>query len=187
MKEFRKMAAAMDQRVSQLTAKGILGPELMERMLPSLPDLNRIWTAASDRQLMALCDEYPGFYQYASMMEEAFEAQRKGPPAPYHDLPELPARLKQMLLALVSDGAALESAFQAALGSTEGSDTGRQATRLGELRRKWVADLDQFAQALKAAGIPSKAWDLVAPGFERTARRIAELESSLRSAGSLPP
>lgn len=79
MEHFRKIATAIDQRVAQLAATGVSGGELLYRMVGHLPDLHRIWVGASDRQLAVLCHDYPGFYKYASLMEEAAEAQRANP------------------------------------------------------------------------------------------------------------
>ena len=42
-----------------------------------VPDLHKIWVGTSDQQLMALSNEFPGFYRYALIMEEASEAERK--------------------------------------------------------------------------------------------------------------
>jgi hypothetical protein len=44
-----------------------------------VPDLHKIWVGTSDQQLMALSNEFPGFYRYALIMEEASEAERNNP------------------------------------------------------------------------------------------------------------
>jgi hypothetical protein len=77
VREFRRMAAAMDLRILQLTAEGVHGPAMIGRMVGHLPDLQQIWVGTSDNQLAMLCDEFPGFRRYASLMEEAAEAERK--------------------------------------------------------------------------------------------------------------
>ena len=41
-----------------------------------VPDLHKIWVGTSDQQLMALSNEFPGFYRYALIMEEASESER---------------------------------------------------------------------------------------------------------------
>ena len=41
-----------------------------------VPDLHKIWVGTSDQQLMTLSNEFPGFYRYALIMEEASEAER---------------------------------------------------------------------------------------------------------------
>lgn len=48
-----------------------------------VPDLHKIWVGTSDQQLMALSNEFPGFYRYALIMEEASEAERNKASRPY--------------------------------------------------------------------------------------------------------
>jgi hypothetical protein len=60
-------------------------------------DLAKIWNGTTDEQLAALCNEYPGFYAYADLMEKAAEVERKKPTRPDDDLPELPDALKEQL------------------------------------------------------------------------------------------
>ena len=50
-----------------------------------MPDLHKIWVGTSDQQLMALSNEFPGFYRYALIMEEASEAERNKASRPYGD------------------------------------------------------------------------------------------------------
>src|SRR5258708_38006565 len=68
MQEFRRMAAAMDLRIQQLTAEGVHGLAVIERMIGHLPDLHRIWVGTSDHQLATLCNDFPGFSRYASLI-----------------------------------------------------------------------------------------------------------------------
>jgi len=49
--EFRRLAAAMDLRIQQLTAEGVHGTAIIERMVGHLPDLQQIWVGTSDNQL----------------------------------------------------------------------------------------------------------------------------------------
>jgi hypothetical protein len=62
---------------------------IIERMTGYMPDLAKVWNSTTDEQLAALCCEYPGFHDYAVLMEEAAEAERRKPAKPYDDLPEL--------------------------------------------------------------------------------------------------
>ena len=48
-----------------------------------VPDLHKIWVGTSDQQLMALSNEFPGFYRYVLIMEEASEAERNKASRPY--------------------------------------------------------------------------------------------------------
>ena len=56
MREFHRLAAAMDLRIQQLTAEGVHGAAVIERMVGHLPDLHRIWVGTSDHQLATLCN-----------------------------------------------------------------------------------------------------------------------------------
>ena len=47
---------------------------IINHMMGYVPDLHKIWVGTSDQQFMALSREYPGFYRYAHIMEEASEA-----------------------------------------------------------------------------------------------------------------
>jgi hypothetical protein len=71
MRELQRMADTIDQRIRQLATEGVTGRALINGMAGHLPDLQRIWSDATDWQLRELCQHYPSFYQYASLMEEA--------------------------------------------------------------------------------------------------------------------
>ena len=62
---------------------GELGHAVINRMMGYVPDLHRIWVNTSDQQLMALSREFPGFYRYARIMEEASDAERNKASRPY--------------------------------------------------------------------------------------------------------
>lgn len=49
------IAAAIDQRVCRLEAKGIRGTALLEYMTGYTHDLHRLWNTASDDLLTSLC------------------------------------------------------------------------------------------------------------------------------------
>jgi len=75
--EFRRLAARIDQHMQQLGAQGVNDPQaIVHRMMGYTPDLHKIWVGASDQQLMALSREFPGFYRYGRIMEEASQAER---------------------------------------------------------------------------------------------------------------
>ncbi|CAE6854102.1 hypothetical protein R69658_07309 [Paraburkholderia aspalathi] len=75
--EFRRLAAKIDQHMQQLSAQGVNdAPAILNRMMEYVPDLHRIWVGTTDYQLIALSNEFPGFYRYALIMEEASEAER---------------------------------------------------------------------------------------------------------------
>lgn len=47
-----------------------------------MPELHKIWVGTTDDQLIALSNEFPGFYRYALIMEEASEVERNRPHGP---------------------------------------------------------------------------------------------------------
>ncbi|MBW5812780.1 hypothetical protein H0I54_13465 [Yersinia kristensenii] len=76
MADFRRMAAKMDQHMQQLDAQGVTEPHpIINRMMGYTPELHQIWTDTTDKELIALTQEYPGFYRYALIMETAFEQE----------------------------------------------------------------------------------------------------------------
>jgi len=63
MDEFRRLAAKIDQHMQQLSAEGVNdAPAIINRMMGYTPDLHKIWVGTSDDQLIALSNEFPGFY-----------------------------------------------------------------------------------------------------------------------------
>ena len=89
MNEFRRLAAKIDQHMQQLAAQGVSEAHaIINRMMGYGPDLHRIWVGTSDQQLMALSREFPGFYRYARIMEEASEAERRKASRPYDGMAE---------------------------------------------------------------------------------------------------
>ena len=92
MNEFRRLAAKMDQHMQQLSAQSVNDAHaIINRMMGYVPDLlvqelkahYKIWVGTSDDQLIALSNEFPGFYRYALIMEEASEAERNKASRPY--------------------------------------------------------------------------------------------------------
>lgn len=176
MEDFRRMAAAIDQRVGQLAVKGITGGELLNHMAGHLPNLQRIWVGANDRQLSILCQNYPGFYEYASLMEVASEAQRANPrQSRYKDLPELDEPLKGKLSELLTDAAALEQRYQALIGpGTRKGDA--HIDELSKMHRKWLSNRERFIESLKKADLPKSVNEFVVPTLGQMADRISNLK-----------
>jgi len=84
MNEFRRLAANMDQHMQRLFAENVTDAHaIINRMMGYVPDLHKIWVGTSDVQLMALSNEFPGFYRYALIMEEASEVERNKASRPY--------------------------------------------------------------------------------------------------------
>ena len=82
-----------------------------------VPDLRKILVGTSDQQLMALSDEFPGFYRYALIMEEASEAERNKASRPYDGMAGFSEEHKQRAAQLLVTAANLERGYQAFRGS----------------------------------------------------------------------
>jgi hypothetical protein len=176
MTEFRRLAAKIDRHMQRLAAEGVNeAPVIIDRMLGYVPDLHKIWVGTSDAQLIALSREFPGFYRYALIMEEASEAERNKPARPYDGLPELAEEHKQQAAQLLVTAASLERGYQA---RREGANPQRfhtQFNALGQLHRQWLCDLDSFKDALRAQGADPKTLAYVNEAFARLAERIKPL------------
>ena len=90
---------------------------IINRMMGYVPDLHKIWVRTSDDQLIALSNEFPGFYRYALIMEEASEAERNKPSRPYDGMAQFSEEHKQLAAQLLTTAATLERGYQAFLGS----------------------------------------------------------------------
>ncbi|TDF53378.1 transposase [Cupriavidus sp. L7L] len=176
MQDFRRIAGAMDQRVRQLSAEGVTGRELIHRMAGHMPDLQRVWVGASDQQLAELCQDYPGFYHYASLMEEAAEAERANPSKKYLEMPELNAPLKSLLAALLTDAATLERGYQALIDAASREGMVGKLDELNQRHRIWLDERERFVGALKETRAPTIVLEVVVPAIGQMADRIAQLE-----------
>ncbi len=154
MEDFRRMAATIDQHARQLAADGVTGEELLHRMVGHLPDLQKIWVGANDHQLESLCKEFPGFYEYASLMEDAAEAERANPLEKFRDLPELDDSLKPLLAALLTEAATLERGYQSLIDERNRPGIRRLTDELHECHRNWLAERERFILSLKATDVP---------------------------------
>lgn len=177
MQALRALAAVMDQRLRQLEAAGITGEALIERMLGHLPDLQQVWAGADDQQLAMLCQDYPGFYQYASLMEAAAEAQRARAPRSYLDMPELDDTLKPLLAALLSAAATLEHAYQDRIDASDTGGTANLLDDINQLHRSWLIEREHFLAVLKASAVPMMVLDVVGAALAELGERIAELRT----------
>ena len=123
-----------------------------------VPDLHKIWVGTSDQQLMALSNEFPGFYRYALIMEEASEAERNKASRPYDGMAGFSEEHKQRAAQLLVTAANLERGYQAFRGSGNLQVFQPQVNELGRLHRQWLSDLDGFKNSLRAQGAEPKAW-----------------------------
>jgi hypothetical protein len=176
MNEFRRLAAKIDQHMQQLAAQGVCEAHtIINRMMGYVPDLHKIWVGSSDQQLMALSHEFPGFYRYARIMEEASEAERNKASRPYDGLTEFSEEHKQRVGQLLTMAATLERGYQAFHGSGGLQIFQPQLSELNKLHRQWLADLDHFKNSLRALGVEPKAMEYVNEAFGRLVERIKKL------------
>ena len=178
--DHRRLAAAMDLRVRQLTDEGVPRSAIIDRMTAYVVDLGKIWNATTDEQLASLCNEYPGFHAYASLMEEAAEAERQKPARPYDDLPALPDAIKEQLSSLLSTATKLERDYQSVLNAAGTSAPAAWLLPLGRLHAEWDADLAAFRSALQGAGVSQKSQDMVLAAIEGMAQQIGNLKARLQ-------
>ncbi len=176
MNEFRRLAAKIDQHMQQLAAQSISESHaIINRMMGYVPDLHSIWVGTTDQQLMALFREFPGFYRYATIMEEASEAERKKASRPYDDMAEFSEQHKQMGAQLLTTAATLERGYQAVRASGNLQVFQPQLDELNHLHRQWQSDLDAFNDSLRAQGAEPKVLEYVNDAFGRLAERVKQL------------
>lgn len=176
MQEFRRMAQTMDERVRQLAAHGVKGPELIFRMVGHMPELQKIWMGTSDRELAILLQDYPGFYEYASLMEDAAEQERANPkPASYKDLPQLPENLKVKMAELLTDAATPERRYQSFI-SGSSKPHKAQKVELRQLHQRWLTNREKFSNSLMESGLPEGVSKITTPMLSQIADRISNLE-----------
>lgn len=176
MNEFRRLAEKIDRQMQQLADHRINdAPTIIHRMMAYVPDLHKIWVGTSDEQLIALSNEFPRFYRYAVIMEDASEAERRKASRPYDDLPQLSEPYQQQAVQLLSTAATLESGYQAFFGSAHLETFQLQVSKMNLLHRQWLVDLESFKNALQAQGAEPKMMAYMNEAFGHLANRIKML------------
>lgn len=176
MNEFRRLAAKIDQHMQRLAAQGVNEAHaIINCMMGYVPDLHKIWVGTSDQQLMALSHEFPGFYRYALIMEEASEAERNKASRPYDGMAEFSEEHKQRAAQLLVTAATLERGYQAFRGSGNLKVFQAQVSELGRQHEQWLADLDSFKRSLRAHGADPKTLEYVDEAFRRIVERIRQI------------
>ena len=176
MHEFRRLAAKMDEHIQQLSAEGANDAHaIINRMMGYVPDLHRIWVGTSDDQLIALSNEFPGFYRYALIMKEASEVERNKASRPYDGMAQFSEHHKQLGAQLLTTAATLERGYQAFRGSGNLQVFQSQVNEMGKLHRQWLSDLENFKDSLRAQGAELKVLEYVNEAFGRLAERIKKL------------
>lgn len=191
MKENRQIAAAIDLRVRQLAAQGVSDSALVDQMFGYVTNLQRLWTSTTDEELAALCEDYPGFVRYATLMENLSEALRTGTGVPAHvkELAPLPDPLKRAMAKLLSEGAELERALQQRIDEggprrSRAKVSQGQACETHDLDgryRDWCATIAPFVAEVRAGGLPEPAQALLLQGVESTAMRLERLHETAAS------
>ena len=176
MPEFRRLAAKIDQHIQQLSAQGVNDAHaIINRMMGHVPDLHKLWLGTSDDQLMALSREFPGFYRYARLMEEGFEAERNKASRPYDGMAQFSEQHQHMGAQLLTTAATLERGYQALRAGGHLHVFQPQLNDLGRLYRQWLSDVDDFKQSLRVQGAEPKGLDYVNEAFGHLADRIKQL------------
>ena len=175
MSEFRRLAARIDQQMQQLSAEGVSEtPAVILRMMGHVPALHRIWVGTSDQQLMALSREFPGFYRYARLMEEASEAERNKASRPYDGMAAFSEPHQRRGAQLLTTAATLEQGYQA-LRAGNRPVFPPHLHELERLHQQWLSDVEDFKQSLRAQGAEPKALEYVNEAFGHLADRIQTL------------
>jgi hypothetical protein len=175
--EARRLAAEIDLRMRQLAEQEVPPSAVIERMGTYVIHLQKIWTSTSDDELAALCREYPGFHDYAVLMEDAAEAERRKPTRSYDGLPELPDGLKEQLLSLLSSAAKLERDYQSVLDAAGAPAPAAWLAPHSERYAAWAADLARFIATMQSSTIPQRSQDFVLHALHGIARRVFELKT----------
>lgn len=177
MKEFRRLAARMDQHMQQLGAEGVTDPaDIFNRMVGYVPELYQIWVNTSDKQLMALSREFPGFFRYAQIVEEASEAERNRTSRSYDGMSRVSDQHLQMGERLLTTAATLEHGFRAfrASGLSVFDD---KIKELNIKHKQWISDLDNFKKSLRSHGADPRILNYVDQMYGNLAKRIRNAAS----------
>lgn len=192
MKESRQIVAAIDLRVRQLAAQGVSDAALVDQMMGYMASLQQLWTSTTDDELHALCQEYPGFVRYATLMEDLSERLRTGVGVPAHvkALAPIPEPIKRAMERLLSEGADLERALQERIDESgprrhRVEVSPRQGRETGDLEkrfREWSAAIGPFVAEVRAAGLGGQTQELLLQGVDMMAGRIERLHETASSA-----
>ena len=168
-----EIAAVIDERVGQLTREGVNDTILVNRMLGHMPALHRLYTSASDDDLMALSVAFPGFVRYARLMEDMSEALRTGVgvPAGVTDLPFAEEPFKGLLQGMLSTGATLEQQLQC----RNDERLADQDVLLETLYRRWRSAVPDVVAHLRSSTLHPRAQSMMVQVLEEMTVRIDRL------------
>ncbi|MFW5393211.1 transposase [Yersinia sp. 2544 StPb PI] len=180
MVDFRRMAAKMDQHMQQLDVRGIKEPHLViNHMMGYTPELHQIWTGSTDKELMALTQEYPGFYHYALIMETAFEQESQKASRSYDGMTELSDTNKKVMEKILTTATTLERGYLAyqinALAVFDG-----QIAQLELSFNSWRVNVENFNKTLNTdENITPMQRDYIHAGLTRIIDRLMDLQASI--------
>ncbi|BEM75862.1 hypothetical protein SME36J_52850 (plasmid) [Serratia marcescens] len=177
MKEFRRLAARMDQHMQQLGVEGVTDPaDIFNRMVGYVPELHQIWVNTSDQQLMALSREFPGFFRYAQIVEEASVAERNKTSRSYDGIDRVSGQHRHTGERLLTTAATLEHGFKAFRASGL-SIFDSKIKELNIKHKQWLSDLDDFKKSLRSHGADPRILNYVEQVYGNLAERIRNAAS----------
>lgn len=188
MKLNRQIAAGIDQRVRQLAGQNLSDSALVDQMVAYMADLQALWNSTTDEELDALCEEYPGFVRYATVMENLSEALRTGVGVPAHvkQMPRLPEHMKEPMQRLMTQGAALERRLQQRIDeSRRGRNVGDDSSDEEISLRDWSAAVSRFTREVQGSKLPAEAQQPILRAFKDLASSIRQLHDAATSAQAL--
>ncbi|CAJ0994873.1 hypothetical protein NVIRSERR_01671 [Serratia marcescens] len=167
--------------MQQLDAQGVTEPhQVINRMMGYTPELHQIWTGTTDKELITLTQEYPGFYRYALIMETAFEQESLKSSRSYDGMPEFSAAHKHTMEQILTTAATLERGYLAYQGHAL-SVFDEQIIRLGQSFRLWQECVEDFRKVLNAdENVPPMQRDYVHAGLTRIADRLMDLQTKIQ-------
>ncbi len=188
IKDNRRIAAAIDLRVRQLAGHHLSDSALVDQMVAYMADLQALWNSTTDEELDALCEEYPGFVRYATVMENLSEALRTGVGVPAHvrQQPRLPEHIKGPMQRLLTEGAALERRLQQRIDDSRGGlEVDHEMTDVEVLLRDWSPAVSRLVREVQGSGLAAQAQQPILRAFKDLAASIGQLHEAATSAQAL--
>ncbi len=188
MKVNRQIAAGIDQRVRQLAGQKLSDSALVDQMVAYMAGLQALWNSTTDEELETLCEEYPGFVRYATVMENLSEALRTGVGVPAHvkQLPRLPEHVKEPMQRLLTEGAALERRLQQRIDeSRRGRKVDDDTSDVEVSLREWSAAVSRLVREVQGSELAAEAQQPILRAFKDLAASIRQLHDTATSAQAL--
>ena len=172
MERLRKLAILIDKHMQLLADHNVTEPPvIINRMVGHLPDLHAIWTEATDDQLLALMQQFPGFSIYARIMEDATAAEDEKASRPYDGLAPLPEPNIKTAEHLLRTAAEIERGFME-LQHDRLKIFRRGYQDLHVRHRQWQAAVTAFKSVLRADGVEERGMRYIDTVFEQLDARI---------------